>query len=370
MSVRLMVALLLVVLAPGGIALAACGTSEGWIWDCTNPRNADIGHDGMPNPCPRANDADAGSDASEGCAVGECIKTPSAWHGPLWAWISSSEGSLDSEGAPDCPPGTSDREGYTDLVHPDKCEPCTCEPSRGSCELSSKLTVGTGICAAGTPTIPFDAPPGWDGTCDATTQVPAGIAKSLTIAPLTVAQESCAVGVGHKPPALRVVTPHWQTFARTCVGTGWTACGGPNFQCIDKTKAPFPEARLCVVDLGDSLDPCHDEWPDRHVIHKVDIDDERECTECTCGPPMGSMCTAQVYAYTDTACGVPVDPGYTVSSAGPKCVDIMPPGQPMASKSATPPTYIPGTCESIPGSFIPDGGALTVTPTFTLCCKP
>ena len=366
----LRIAPLVLLIAPAvcGLALAlpACGTTDVYFHyvDAGVDVDADAGIDSDAG-------ADAGPISSRECTVGECTRRPSGWDGPLWAWIGPTLAPIGSEGAPDCPSGTSDREGYTDLVHPDECEPCSCDPSHGSCELPSQFTASTETCAAGTPSIPFDAPPAWDGTCDAKAQLPAGIAKSLTIAPLTVGQESCAVAVSiPKPPAARVVTPYWQTLARTCVGDDWQQCGGPNRYCIDKMKAPFPDARLCVLQPGESGERCDMEWPERYLLYEQDIDDKRKCTECACDPPMGSMCTAQVYVYSDAACTVPVDPGYTVSSVVPKCIDIAPPGQPLLSKSAKPPTYISGTCEPIQGKLDPDGGTLSVKPSFTLCCKP
>jgi hypothetical protein len=351
-----LVTLLALAMCGFGSTLAACDTRVMWF------RYADAGADA---------DVDGGADAGQVCDIGECIKRPSGWDGPLWAWIGPNPALIGSEEAPNCPLGDSDREGYTDLAAPEECAQCSCLPSTGSCELPSKLTASTDICGAGTPTIPFDAPASWGGTCDATIQVPTGVAKSLTIAPLTVTQESCAVGLD--PPAAGVVTPYWKTLARTCVGDDWDECGGPHWYCIDKSQAPFPGARLCVLQSGRSLEDCNADWPEKYVLHQQGIDDERKCTECTCAPPLGSMCTALLSVYENSAAcsGPAVFNQLPISSTSPgPCFDLSPPGKPMGSKLATSPTYIPGTCEAVPGSFIPDGGTLTVTPSFTLCCKP
>jgi hypothetical protein len=104
------------------------------------------------------------------------------------------------------------------------------------------------------------------------------------------------------------------------------------------------------------------------VVYDKEINDARHCTECACGPPMGSMCTAQIYSYKDAACGAPVDPGYTISSVSEKCIDIQPPGQALGSKSAAPPTYIPGTCEPIQATV--SGDRPTPGEAITICCQP
>ena len=78
------------------------------------------------------------------------------------------------------------------------------------------------------------------------------------------------------------------------------------------------------------------------------------------------MCTAQLSAYTDLACKAPVDGAYTIASTGPKCVDILPTGQPLMSKSATTPIYIPGTCNVIPGVVT---GTITKINPSTVCCE-
>lgn len=338
-----------------GLAVPACGTGEIWF------TYVDAG-------------VDAGPDSGEGCEVGECVKKPIHWNGPEWVWIGPNEALLDpEETAPGCPFGMDDvtEEGYADLVVLDACEPCTCGPSTGACELPSSLTAHDVRCQdVGQPhkDIPFDAPNAWDGGCDNTTQVPANAAKSFTIAPLTVKEESCSVD--HKTPA-RVLSPYWQTFARACYGHDWPQCDNPQGSCIDRTKAPFPGARLCVTIPGDDPEDCDHQWPERYVFYK-DFVDERQCTECTCGPPVGSMCTSllSVYENSDNTCGGPAAFPIQIGSATQECLDLAKPGQAMGSKSATQPTYSPGSCQPSPVMLDPDAGSITKTGPFTLCCKP
>lgn len=145
---------------------------------------------------------------------------------------------------------------------------------------------------------------------------------------------------------------------------------------MPRGKRPPPEFRLCVMKDGNHDCPSFpdDNWPDRTFIYESeDIDDGRVCLqECTCGPPTGSMCVAQasVYQNSDNTCAGPTVANLDhvgLSSLKPTCNDINPPGQPLGSKSATPPTYIPGGCTAIEGQST--GHATGTNPT-TLCCKP
>jgi hypothetical protein len=56
-----------------------------------------------------------------------------------------------------------------------------------------------------------------------------------------------------------------------------------------------------------------------------------------------------------------------ISSNGPTCVDIQPPGLALGSKSAGPVIYTPGSCQPSGGKAI--GSAEGTVPT-TFCCLP
>src|SRR3954464_546830 len=146
-----------------------------------------------------------------------------------------------------------------------------------------------------------------------------------------------------------------------CNGNGFLRCEDANKKCMLK---PDPMWQLCIVQKGETKCPGDDRgyWPERHVYYDANdpIDEQRSCTDCACGAPKGSICKAHLYSYADNACSAPVDPGYTIASTGPKCIDIQPPGQPLGSKSATPPAYIPGTCDAI--QSIPMGAAKAINP--------
>lgn len=360
---------LIVVAGSFSLAFAGCGTTDVWLFDCKNPDHGHLGPDGGPDPCHY--DDDAGADESpppppeepQECADGTCVRWPLPWQPPLWLWV----GPYGSE--PLCPSGRAGDDAHAELVAPSGCEPCGCEPSIGSCALPSVLTASTVACdQPGGTLISFDAPASWDGTCDATTQVPLG-ATSLSIAPLSK-EEGCAPSLARVPALVPEAVPyHWNRSARLCHGESWGLCGDARTACIpDDEPSLLAGFRLCIFHEGDLPCPPIDGWPEKHLFYGG-VEDHRQCTECTCGPPMGSMCTAQISSYTDAACSVPVGPGYTITSAKPQCVEFRAPGQALGSKSATPPTYIPGACQPMGGEPM-DGGTAEATNAMTFCCKP
>jgi hypothetical protein len=97
-----------------------------------------------------------------------------------------------------------------------------------------------------------------------------------------------------------------------------------------------------------------------------DYKDHRDCSDCTCGLPVGSDCEAMISVYSDNACQA-VQASNGVTSAPNFCVNV-PPGIALGSKSSTPPAYISGTCATSGG--VPNGGiAESIMPT-TFCCLP
>lgn len=311
---------------------------------------------------------DAGVDAGETCPPGQYKTAPPWWDGPFLLWTGQNDGQ-----APPCPgPPASGGEawtGYADLVPPPACGPCACAPSTGTCELSSTLTAHDVLCqdlGQKHKSISFDATGSWSGKCDTSSQIPEGVTKSVTIEPVAVSQEACAplVPVAAPPHAMKVPTSAWRVFARSCYGWNWKVQENPETVCIPSDYQLPDGFHICVAheDAQDCRSP---DWPDRYVFYET-AEDERECTKCTCGPPVGGMCTAMVSLDKDPACTAPVAPGVGISSAMPTCIDINPPGPPLVSKFATPPTYIPGTCE--PGR-IEVHGTVAKTGAKTFCCQ-
>lgn len=309
-------------------------------------------------------DAGAGGAASipaDGGCEGTCLSAPEGWDGPFASWWGN------ARQAPACPNGVSNR-WYAGLVVPTTCEGCACEASIGMCALPSKLTASTKPCGGGGKPIPFDAPPGWDGTCDKTNPIDAAAgAQSLSIDPLVVSQEACAVSATSGPP--KPAETHWETEAVACLSDHWSWCSAPDTICVPPVKPPF---RVCVLHDGDR--PCdgHTGFTEKVGVFYDGVDDQRQCTACGCGSPKGSMCVAQVSVYqSDMTCNGPMTvSNLGVSSQKPTCTDINPSGQPLGSKVATSPTYIAGTCDPIPSVVDPDAGTATPQWPITICCQP
>jgi hypothetical protein len=203
----------------------------------------------------------------------------------------------------------------------------------------------------------------WDGQCDNTTQVPQGVASSLKIDALTMTEKGCAPG---PPVAAKVVSLHWDTFARGC---DVKIPQGPitRSRCLPDDPLP-PGFKLCIFYDGESA--CPGDMPDnmfteQHVFYQG-TDDNRQCSACSCGAPTGSACTAMISIYKNANCSALLDQK-TVSSADSVCLDIALPGQALGSKSANSTTYLPGTCPPMGGDG--SGSAIKTHPA-TLCCRP
>ncbi len=339
------------------VFLAGCGVHYVDLYACENPDTEHLGPDGKPDPC---HDRDVDGDLR--CVVGQFTHWEYGWDSPSWLWIGP------EDQAPECPLGSATiaYEGHTDLVAPPFCEACTCEPPTGSCALPSTLTASTTACSMpGGSSTSFNAPTTWDGHCDSSTQTPSGAAHSLTIDPIAMTENGCAVG---PPIAAKVVSLHWDTYARAC-DVHWP--GGPTERSIClPPELPPPGFALCIFH-EDEMD-CPTEpgnvFTEQHLFYKG-VEDNRQCSACTCGAPTGSACTAalSIYKGNDLTCSGPtVVQGLTISSAGPTCLDVQLPGQALGSKSAGPTTYLPGTCPAMGG----DGsGSATPTKPATFCCR-
>ncbi len=349
-----------------GALLASIGTVGGCMlygeigYNC-DPSVYEEGHlgaDGKPDFCHRRDLPDAGG----GCGVGACTKVPLYWDGPTLLWAGPAGQALE------CPTGPNGIawEGHDDLVAPNECEICTCAPPTGSCALPSTLTASTKACnIQGGGSASFDAPVPWDGQCDTAIQVPTGVATSLTIAPLTIAESGCMPG---PPVAAKMVSAYWTTDARACHGPGFLPCLDSKSVCAPN-EDPL-DFRVCITHEGKHNCPTGpgDIFTEQHIFYDG-IKDDRHCSACTCGPPTGSLCTTMISVYKDAdgMCGGPIVDQGTVSSVSPRCIDIQPPGQPLGSKSAGPTTYIPGTCQPMGGK---PSGVATESESFTFCCRP
>lgn len=343
-------------LASVGTIGACVVTGEvGYTCDPSVYEEGHLGADGKPDYCHRRDLPDPG-----GCAIGECLPIPAFWQGPTLLWVGP------AGQAPECPTGPTGIfwEGHADLVAPNSCEACTCEPSTGSCALPSMLTASPAVCDPQVmPTIAWNAPSPWDGLCDTAVQLPAGVAKSLTIERLTVVENGCIPG---PPVAAKVVSSYWATDVRACHGPGFLPCLDVQSACAP-TEDPL-DFRVCILKEGTVECPAGPGavFTEQHVFYQG-ANDNRACSACSCGPPMASLCKAVVSVYEGGMCGGAVVDQVTVSSLAPVCVDIAPPGQALGSKSAAPSTYAPGVCQPVGGE---PSGVATESEATTFCCRP
>jgi len=299
-----------------------------------------------PDPC--ANDPsqcrDAGSDGPDGpgSCTGVCLPhAPSEWYAISLLWIGAPNAT-----PPPCPsmlPGA--LPGFADTPPTVSCPSCACSPSIAGCDLPDQLTANASACPGGSGGQQFNAPPVWDGTCDAMGAISS--ASSLTVEPPTIPGGHCV------PVTAGTISIQGATAAQVCNGTVHVApgtCGDQSMVCA------FPKADgflTCITRLGDQQ--CPDGWPTRHLVFL----NEQACG-CQCQSPIGDSCSATVTVYVDSACSQSLG-SVMVSSDQPKaCVDVTP-GSAFESKSSTPPVYHAGTCA--PSAF--NEGAH-----FTYCCMP
>jgi hypothetical protein len=338
------------------VVLAGCGVQRlDWDYICDNPEPDHLGPDGQPDPC---HERDVGG--APRCNVGEYVHWQVQWEAPTLLWVGP------EDQAPECPWGLTSvsYEGHADLVAPSLCEGCTCEQPTGSCALPSTLTATDAVCYAQGATSSFNAPTPWDGSCDSTTQLPDGAAHSLTIDPIAMTENGCEVG---PPVAAKVLSLRWDTFARGC---DTRMPPGPFLRSICLPDEPIPPGfKVCIFRDGENACP-DDEgntFTEQHVFYDG-VQDDRQCSPCTCGAPTGSACTAAISIYKGAGCsGSTVVQGLTISSSSKTCTDIQLPGQALGSKKAEAMTYLPGTCPAMGG----DGSGIAIpTGSATLCCRP
>jgi hypothetical protein len=369
--------------ALAGYELAGCEPYiSGSVYTCTHPDIGHIGPDGEPDPCHYEDvddgtdgGADGGTDAGDDadahpearCVGGEYAHWRLPWQPPTLLWFGP------PDQVPECPlgPTTISYEGHTDLVAPAACEACTCDPPTGSCALPSTLTASTLACnIPGGASTSFNSPDPWDGSCDSTTQVPGGFAHSLMIDPIAMTENGCAPGP--TIPA-KVISLHWDTVGRGCdVGLPM----GPTERSVCLPPEPIepaePGFKACIF-FNDEIDcPSYDEpgnvFTERHIFYGG-VQDDRQCSPCTCGAPTGSACSATISIYkgNDLTCSGPTFAQMPISSVDSVCLDITLPNQSLGSKSAAATTYLPGTCQPSGGDA--SGSATKIHPA-TLCCRP
>ncbi|MRG94001.1 hypothetical protein [Polyangium spumosum] len=399
LKLRVLTGLALVGLLVGGAATlgAGCGgTPETAGYDCdpdarfTAPIcEQDAGTDA---PATDASDADPdGPTANNGrCPVEthDCVPLPEGddallWHPnePLLVWFGDNvEG---EENQPKCPADTApavQARMFSDLIAPPAtCDGCKCKPATADCDpVPTSITIRAGTCDdPSAATLPFDGPPGWDGSCTAANALPQGAEcppgsgvpclQSIEIGPLPPPQnEKCEVDVVEVPKVAGLVTK-WQTASLACRGEGDTSlCDNAGKMCLP--KALFPH-RICIWREGLHKDcPEHYRGEQARWMYPEEVKEGRGCTECACGAPSGGSCVSTLRLFQDGACSAQFMEK-TTGSIVEDCDPVVPFGRALGSKETSPPMYMAGTCEASGGE--PFGEAkVDLENAITFCCRP
>ncbi|MEO7330166.1 MAG: hypothetical protein ABI193_16445 [Minicystis sp.] len=374
---RLLFVVALLVLGIGGSSVGCGENTVVGGRNCTLEEAAKYGCASCPVTCKLLDGGVGIADAAEAGVTcdGQCVPLPApSWSGPLLLWMGP-----ESE-APACPEqAKSSQTWYGDLVVlPASCGVCACEPPVGACTLPTELTASSSICAdqPGTHATFFNAPPGWDGSCTSNNKIkdgevcgdpsaPSLCVASLTIAPINMTTGTCKPALVVPPEPL--VKPTWGISGQSCQGTpstGAAGCGDSSALCVPAVAPGFAQCIYKEGDVACAVNPLT-LYTERHVLYDG-YTDSRGCAPCTCGEPQGSSCSDLLSVFSDPACAGLVGT-YSISSLGPACFDIQPPGQALGSKSAGPITFNPGVCQ--PGGGGPTGAAEPLHPT-TFCCMP
>jgi hypothetical protein len=373
-----------------------CGLNYVNVESCDHPFIGHVDNQGEPDPCCTTKPCpghctfnpcpDAGADASDEDAMmdaagdapaeagpicpGACLPLPPpGWSAPVVVWQGPATGTPPPCPAPAPVAGVL---GYMGIDTPDAaCGACSCATPDGGCGLPSSLTAGSAPCGDGGTSTPFDPPPAWDGGCTADDAIPAGAqcngapcVQSIASSPLTILDESCAPSTADAGPLLPAT---WTTQLVACTGTvDPAACGAPSLVCAP-VSAPPPSFQWCVYQTGNPT--CPPPYTQAYAV-STGIDDERGCSPCACGAPVGSACTGTLSIFSDATCSDTVGALYVTSDPG-ACLTLpAPPPPPPALGSkwfGKPPVYTPGACA--PSGGQPAGQATGAGPV-TVCCIP
>ncbi len=276
----------------------------------------------------------------------------------------------------ECPPSAPTEKWrlYDELVAPPAaCEACSCEASKGEClQPPEKIELRAGTCGeSGVAVSPFDGPTNWTGACSKEGGLSADTmcgnepcAQSVWAAPLnTPAGDACSPTT-EIPLSTKEFT--WKTRAIACqTDTPIGACDSTTQYCAAQ---PGPEWLTCVYAEGVyNLSDCPNEYnASVHHFYPYDPVDDRGCSDCSCGAPMGSACIGNLRVYNDAACSTEFV-NMPLGSMGENCTNIIPAGRAVGAKRVTDLTYLPGTCGSSGGE--PKGSAsANAARAVTFCC--
>jgi hypothetical protein len=334
------------------------------------------------NDLPDAGTTDAGDGGKTSAICGEpCTALPDGWS-PMPAFWIGATAKLPYEapyelGGPLARPVFN---GRADLdASPADCDACSCGESSGKCtELPSSIDVRSSMCGQDGSSISFGGPTDWDGSCTSVNAIAADAkcpdgsstlcAQSVDVAPLGApVDESCTPFVEPFPVAKsRAHGPEWKTSA---VGYKVPGCNAGE-SCLPSVEGLPSGFRACIYKRGEH--ECPADWSgDRRVVYERSADkpgyiDDRNCSPCACGAPVGSGCTALLSVFGDSACTKLILADPITSFFTDQCTNIAP-GIAIGSKEITSLAYLSGSCEVLGGE--PIGAAIPdEKQAVTFCC--
>ncbi|MDI1445950.1 hypothetical protein [Polyangium sp. 6x1] len=322
--------------------------------------------DGAPPPLPECVDGgtEAGDGSQSSCTDGTCVVPAPDWAPVLLATGAEIDVPVCPENAPEIAFEGRPAPGAWGLV----CPTCTCDsPVGGGCHVPTTWTVTSDACAGGGVNTSFDPPTAWEGKCSATNSIPAGLqcggvpcVGGIDISAPTIEEPPCTPHGDDPPPgpAHLVTGGFGAPFARACARAPWPACEGEEV-CLPLSGAPFA---TCLMHAGD--ESCPEGWPVKRLLYGQ-VDDQRQCEACSCGPPMGAMCSVKVHVYSDAACTVQRLEVDISPEMGGGCFPLMS-GVALAGIAAEVLDYQAGTCE--PHGSEPVGDVFLADAT-TFCCR-
>ncbi|HRI65724.1 MAG TPA: hypothetical protein PK156_15860 [Polyangium sp.] len=339
-----------------------CPTEE---W-CTDEANQTYK---LPDWCKDKPWLDGGADGSSAvCPTGTCVpKVPEGWLAPATLYTGF-DINLET-----CPEGTTTWDGVADPP-PVSCAPCACSTPRSICGSSPHWTVSSHSCADFESGVKwnFDPPADWDGSCIGDKALPAGklcgadgyCAKSITIEPPVLEQidKTCKPYVDVPKVPVPKLSDHTSIppAGRVCIDKPSSdklfACG------IDSNCMAFPPGGpACIAREGAQVCPAG--WPKRSVFYK-EVNDNRSCSECSCGPVEGANCKRRYTLYTDDACAVEFGSWLNEDTDLPQCLWLID-GMAVGSKTLETVEHTLGSCQPSGGEVV---GEVEKTDPFTVCC--
>jgi hypothetical protein len=277
---------------------------------------------------PTTDDTDTGSSCPPSM---QCLAAaPPDWSGPFVLALG------DSDETPDCPTSWPDRISsvHDDLqASPAACS-CACTPPSTACMANVERHLNEAC------TLPLAEEPFASGACIDT----AGTSAVVVSATTPPTPPPCDAVVNAEVP-----TASWGTTASLCS----PATRGRS--CDDGVCAPStePDALLCIAREGEH--PCPDKAYASSRVFFGGALDERECSDCTCGPALNVVCdgTSALELFDTPDCSGPsTDASLATCEA--------------ASASARYVAQDLGECFVVQDS-LPSGIALATDP-LTVCC--